>query len=450
VIANRLAATKARTDQMTDLSVGVAVMRSELRGLILSVYERAQQGDASHQFEKSEQTFRAKAAGALAICGQYRAGAEEGASQINSIKAGIGDWLRLFDEIAAIANQGRADDARILAATKLRPIMVAIEGASQGLVDINRRRYAEAMADAASSSTRTIYLSSLFGVAMLGAGIAGLIVSLRIAGQLRKVADHIAAGSSQVNAAASQISSSGQGLAQASTEQAASLQDTSSSVQGVAELAHQNRQRSNDAAKLVETNSSVLSTATVSLSKMSQSMADTEESGRKVSGIIKVIDGIAFQTNILALNAAVEAARAGEAGMGFAVVADEVRNLAQRCAAAAHDTSELIEQSNSSTNRARDDAKDVASAVLAVADTSSQLASLVAGLATSSNEQDAGVEQIARAISQFEGTTQSIAANAEESAAAGTELSSQADALNQIVDELAEMAGGLRRNGREF
>ena len=98
---------------MTDLSVGVTLMRSELRGVLLSIYERAGEGDTSHQFEKSEQSFRTKAASALAICDQYRAGAEEGLAQIDSIKAGIAEWLRLFDEEVALGNQGRADDARV-------------------------------------------------------------------------------------------------------------------------------------------------------------------------------------------------------------------------------------------------------------------------------------------------------------------------------------------------
>jgi methyl-accepting chemotaxis protein/methyl-accepting chemotaxis protein-1 (serine sensor receptor) len=206
-------------------------------------------------------------------------------------------------------------------------------------------------------------------------------------------------------------------------------------------MSQQNRQRSEDAAKLVQSNSSILSSATALLDKMAHSMADTVQSSHKVSGIIKVIDGIAFQTNILALNAAVEAARAGEAGMGFAVVADEVRNLAQRCATAARETAELIDVSVASSNRGRSDADDVATAVRTIADGSSRLASLVAEVAAGSNEQAAGLEQITRGIAQMEQTTQGIAAHAQQSAAAGEELGSQAEALHEIVNELGEMAG---------
>jgi methyl-accepting chemotaxis protein/methyl-accepting chemotaxis protein-1 (serine sensor receptor) len=264
---------------------------------------------------------------------------------------------------------------------------------------------------------------------------------LRIARQLRSAAERIAAGSSHLNSAAGQISSSSQTLAQTSSEQAASLQETSAATHEINAMSQQNRQRSEDAAKLVQSNSSILSSATALLDKMAHSMADTVQSSHKVSGIIKVIDGIAFQTNILALNAAVEAARAGEAGMGFAVVADEVRNLAQRCATAARETAELIDVSVASSNRGRSDADDVATAVRTIADGSSRLASLVAEVAAGSNEQAAGLEQITRGIAQMEQTTQGIAAHAQQSAAAGEELGSQAEALHEIVNELGEMAG---------
>ena len=127
--------------------------------------------------------------------------------------------------------------------------------------------------------------------------------------------------------------------------------------------------------------------------------------------------------------------------MGFAVVADEVRNLAQRCATAARETAELIDVSVASSNRGRSDADDVATAVRTIADGSSRLASLVAEVAAGSHEQAAGLEQITRGIAQMEQTTQGIAAHAQQSAAAGEELGSQAEAPHEIVNELGEMAG---------
>jgi methyl-accepting chemotaxis protein/methyl-accepting chemotaxis protein-1 (serine sensor receptor) len=171
-------------------------------------------------------------------------------------------------------------------------------------------------------------------------------------------------------------------------------------------------------------------------------MGEINEQSQKISKIIRVIDEIAFQTNILALNAAVEAARAGEAGMGFAVVADEVRNLAQRCAQAARDTSTLIEESVAKSHGGKARVDDVASAIHAVIEESVQIKTLVEEVNVGSQEQRQGIDQIARAVNQMQQMTQSSAANAEEGAAAAEELTAQALELADIVERLSIMAGG--------
>jgi methyl-accepting chemotaxis protein/methyl-accepting chemotaxis protein-1 (serine sensor receptor) len=437
----RLHSAAQQSEWSSDMAVSSALMRSELRGLLLAGEDRELHTD-SGQFDKSEAAFRAQAANLSTACRRFDGTASrEERARIDTIQAGLRDWLAVFDDVVATCKQGKSLAARAIAANRLRPIMVSMQDAEQQLVELQRRRFAECMEQAATASARTTVLSMLFGLATLVAVIVGLGVSLRIARQLRSAAERIAAGSSHLNSAAGQISSSSQTLAQTSSEQAASLQETSAATHEINAMSQQNRQRSEDAAKLVQSNSSILSSATALLDKMAHSMADTVQSSHKVSGIIKVIDGIAFQTNILALNAAVEAARAGEAGMGFAVVADEVRNLAQRCATAARETAELIDVSVASSNRGRSDADDVATAVRTIADGSSRLASLVAEVAAGSNEQAAGLEQITRGIAQMEQTTQGIAAHAQQSAAAGEELGSQAEALHEIVNELGEMAG---------
>ena len=176
-------------------------------------------------------------------------------------------------------------------------------------------------------------------------------------------------------------------------------------------------------------------------------MQQIKASSDEMAKIIKVIDEIAFQTNILALNAAVEAARAGQAGMGFAVVADEVRNLAQRSAQAAKDTSSLIEESIVRSNDGSVKLGDVSKAIAAIADSAAQVKTLVDEISISSQEQSRGIDQIARAVSQMEQVTQKTAANAEESASAGEEMSSQAEAMRAVVEDLQQMVGGGQNGG---
>jgi methyl-accepting chemotaxis protein/methyl-accepting chemotaxis protein-1 (serine sensor receptor) len=170
-------------------------------------------------------------------------------------------------------------------------------------------------------------------------------------------------------------------------------------------------------------------------------MSEIHAQSGKISKIIRAIDEIAFQTNILALNAAVEAARAGEAGMGFAVVADEVRNLAQRSAQAARDTAALIEESIAKSHEGKSRVDQVAVAVRLISADASKVKSLVDEMSAGSSQQGQGMEQIARAIAQMEQVTQQTAANAEQGAAAATELTAQSASLKDIMERLTDLVG---------
>ena len=245
----------------------------------------------------------------------------------------------------------------------------------------------------------------------------------------------------QTASAAGQVASSSQSLAQGSSEQAASLQETSASSEEINAMARRNTENSRSAAELVSQSQQKFAHTGKSLEQMVVAMTEISASSDRISKIIKIIDEIAFQTNILALNAAVEAARAGEAGMGFAVVADEVRNLAQRCAQAARDTSSLIEESIAKSNDGKVKVNDVAVAIRSITEDSVKVKTLVDEVNLGSQEQARGIEQVAKAVSQMEKVTQTTAANAEESAAAAEELTAQSEAVKGIVEELVGMVG---------
>lgn len=308
-------------------------------------------------------------------------------------------------------------------------------------------RAGSAMAEAAarSSSADLLRVNRLTGGAALLAMLIGWVLSTLltrgIEGPLRKAVEEMATGAHQLADAVSHISSASQALAQGASEQAATLEETSSAGTEVASLVSANADHSQHAAGAMDRALGLSRQAEQELALTLSAMHGITDSSGKISKIIKTIDEISFQTNILALNAAVEAARAGEAGLGFAVVADEVRNLAQRCARAASETAELIEESISRSREGAAKVDLVAESVRAFTVTATDAKAFVDQVESGGRQQAHGVEQVASSLSQIQQVTQATAAHAEQSAAAAEELTAQAETLRSVGVTLETMIG---------
>lgn len=359
-----------------------------------------------------------------------------------AIETGRDEAARLHQEYYQLVTTGKDVEAAAVLKEKVIPNLDAISAQCVAL----KQGQADMMTAAIKSATGQVALGRWVTISMiilsLLVGVILVMVVRQINASLRKAIGALSEGAGQVASAAGQISSSSQSLAQGASEQAASLEETSASSEEINSMARKNAENSQSANALVTQSQQRYTETNRSLESMVTAMGDIKASSDKVAKIIKVIDEIAFQTNILALNAAVEAARAGEAGMGFAVVADEVRNLAQRCAQAAKDTAALIEESIVKSNDGKTKVDQVAVAIRAITEESAKVKTLVDEVSLGSQEQTRGIEQVAKALTQMEQVTQQSAANAEESAAAAEELTAQASTLMEVVHQLSAMVGG--------
>ena len=255
------------------------------------------------------------------------------------------------------------------------------------------------------------------------------------------VLGNIREASMQVTTGSEQVASASQSLAQGSTEQASALEQITASIDEIADRTKVNAAQANDANTLVHEAKSGAVRGNAQMGEMIEAMHEINSASENISKIIKVIDDIAFQTNILALNAAVEAARAGEHGKGFAVVAEEVRSLAGKSAQAASETAELIEDSISKVSKGSKLAEDTAKALEVIVGNIDKIVELISSIATASNEQATAITQIDQAIGQVSQVVQSNSATSEQCAAASEELSNQAHRLRELIGKFKLQAG---------
>ena len=244
---------------------------------------------------------------------------------------------------------------------------------------------------------------------------------------------NISQSTDQVDTGTKQIAEGAQLLAKSSTEQTEAVDALSSTITEIAEKTRENVSKAGKAANLAETIRGSAEKGSRQMDEMINAVRDIYQASQGIMKVIKVIDDIAFQTNILALNAAVEAARAGQHGKGFAVVADEVRSLATKSAEAAKETGKMIQNSMEKASLGSKIADDTACSLAEIVSGINESNQLITEIATASEGQSLSIEKINSSIYLVALNISSNSATAEESASASAEMSSQASLLNELM-----------------
>ncbi|HEX3048742.1 MAG TPA: methyl-accepting chemotaxis protein [Bacillota bacterium] len=296
------------------------------------------------------------------------------------------------------------------------------------------------------------YLTGAFSILLIFIGIViALYFNNSIVRPIRVIAKDLSQITGQVSAASASLSAASQQLSEGSAEQAASIEETSSTLEESVAMIQQTKENTKQAALLSKHVKELSDKGDLEMQELTDSMNELKKSSAQIAKIIKVIDEIAFQTNILALNAAIEAARAGESGAGFAVVAEEVRNLAQRSALAAKDTALIIESNIELSEKGMTVTETVKNSLMDITIQAKKVSELMEEITAASGEQSQGVEQVNQAILQMEGIVQQNTSSAEENAAAANELNNQSQNILEIVEQLSFIltGNGLKKaNGR--
>jgi methyl-accepting chemotaxis protein len=352
------------------------------------------------------------------------------------------EFYRKWSQIEPVSSSGRKKDAM---KKFLAEAMPAFQDLQKRIAELNTYKKIEAdgnIADADAAARRgELVVAGLVVLAVVcGTALSWLLVRW-VKRAVGGVASQLGRASQQVTQAAAEVAGSSGQVADSTVSQAASLEQTSAASTEVSATAKANADACTTLTQCMKRVEGEMGEGDKAMQALRDSIAAIVRSSQNISKVLLTIDGIAFQTNILALNAAVEAARAGQAGLGFAVVADEVRNLSLRCAEAARQTGEFIEES---VRNAREGELRVAHAtrvIASVSEVATHAAELSGSVNAGSLEQAAGVAQIASALSGLEQINQQNAAGAERSNSACRKLDEEAKRLRVLVCELQTIAG---------
>lgn len=341
---------------------------------------------------------------------------------------------RVIETTREAAGKKMMDEMRVMLAE-----FVSVEEKLEKKREQDARNLASLLIWLTVAGTLIVIISSIL--------LAFLITSGIVKG-LRKTSNNLQNYSSRVLKGANILSVSSERIAEGANEQATQVEETTASVEELSSMVVNNVQNAKDAADLSDQASKSTEQSYKDMENMFQSMNEISNSSEEIRKVIKVIDDIAFQTNILALNAAVEAARAGEVGMGFAVVAEEVKNLANKSAEAASDTAHMIEKSISRSQKGLDIAGTLLKNIRKVSDDSRQVRDMSKEVESASSEQQKGLEQVSKSIIEFDKVVQENVQTAEETAKTSQTLNSQAALINQEVERLLLIVNGSRGGRR--
>jgi len=431
-------ASAHRAQMVDDVRMNILSFRFGERGILLFSEINGQA-----KVEASKQLFAKSTATVLARLQELRPllPDDHARSVADQVASASQEYMRVQAQVPELCASGKIEEALHIDMEQLVGIGSRATNASEELVKIQTKMNQELVERSENILTNAKLTSVVLLVLYLVAAILVVWVTLGGTRVLRTVAAQLLASSRRIQSAAGQVTTVSQALSQGASGQAAAVQETSNSAEQAAAMAKQNTASAAEAERLVTEAQELGADTQTALAGMAQSMERIGNSTTSISRVIKVIDEIAFQTNILALNAAVEAARAGEAGAGFAIVADEVRSLAQRSAQAAKETGGIIQDSVDSAQDGMERIEGVQKTIDKNQAIRVAIKQHTGKIAAASNEQARGIEQIARAVRDLSGLAENTAAQAGNGATASQQLTQEVGALAAIAQQLDDMFG---------
>jgi methyl-accepting chemotaxis protein len=364
-----------------------------------------------------------------------------GREALDTLEHSLRDWIALYRQYLECADAGEFQAAHSIITDRMLPLRRNVDVAAAALAE-QQRQFLAASSLEAHQQARFSSWSALgfvvFGM-VVGAGV--MLALRRTSREIDRITGELRAGAGQVSTSAGEVSGSSREAAEGACRQAETLREVAASSGEINTVAHSNAANARQTAELSAAFGQDLADADARLGQLLSAMRSIQKAGEKVVHIVRVIDGIAFQTNILSLNAAVEAARAGESGLGFAVVAGEVRSLAQRSADAARETAVLIEESIGAARNGMARVESVSSAFQSLTASARTVTELAETMRGGSEEQVRQVEMITERLGSIGQITERTAAGAEQGAAAGQVLATRAGDLRTIVGLLAAIVG---------